>query len=212
MPASHVRRAGLGGVIGPAAFICSWAALGAGKPRYSALHDPISDLAGVHSSTRGAMTAGFVVFAVGMGFYAWALRSALPGPAWIAAAATGAATLGVAVFPLHHSSTVDTVHGAFATVGYITLAATALLSGRQLARRRRPRLARLAVGAGVVSAISLALTLAGSYEGLFQRVGLTAGDVWIVTSAIAIGRGSLANVENTPDIAAWSSDSRAGRS
>jgi hypothetical protein len=189
MPAGNGRRAALGGVIGPAAFIGSWAVLGVVKARYSPLHDPISDLAGAHSSTRGAMTAGFVVFAVGMGFYAWALRCALPGPAWITAAATGAATLGVAAFPLHHSSTVDGVHGAFATAGYVTLVATALLTGHQLARRGRPRLARLAVGAGVVSAISLALTLAGSYKGLFQRLGLAAGDLWIVTSAIAL-RGS----------------------
>jgi len=185
----NVRRAALGGSVGPAAFVGSWATLGFVKTGYSPLHDPISDLAGVHASTRVAMSAGFVVFGAGMGLYAWALRRALPGPAWIAAATTGAATVGVAAFPLHHSSTIDAVHGAFATAGYVTLAATALASATQLARLGHHRWARGAATAGVVSAVSLALTLNGSFEGFFQRAGLTAGDVWIVASAIAIRRG-----------------------
>lgn len=134
------------------------------------------------------MTAAFVVFTVGLCFYAWALRSILPGPAWIAAASTGLATLGVAAFPLHHSSTVDHVHGVFAGIGYVTLAATALLSVAPLNQRQHPPWAYAALIAGVVSAIALALTLIGSYHGLFQRIGLTAGDIWVVTSADAIRR------------------------
>jgi hypothetical membrane protein len=189
MATKSVRRAALGGVIGPVAFVGSWSLLGAMTDAYSPLHDPISDLAGVHASTRAAMTAGFVVFSAGMGFYAWALRAELPGPAWIAAAATGAATLGVAAFPLHHSSAVDSVHGVFAGLGYATLAATALLSGAPFARRGLPGWSRFAFAAGTVSATSLALTLVGSFGGLFQRVGLTAGDAFVVASAIAISRG-----------------------
>ena len=184
----NVRRCALGGIVGPLAFASSWATLGYVKTGYSPLHDPISDLAGVGASTRVAMTAGFVVFGAGMGFYAWALRRALPGPAWIAAAATGAATVGVAAFPLHHSSAIDAVHGAFATAGYVTLAATALISATRLARLGHHGWARGAATAGVVSAVSLALTSNGSFEGFFQRAGLTAGDVWIVASAIAIRR------------------------
>jgi hypothetical membrane protein len=186
-----VRRAALGGVVGPVVFVGAWAVLGLVKARYSALHDPISDLAGVHASTRPAMTAGFVVFSVAMCFYAWALRAALDGPAWITAATTGLATLGVAAFPLHHSSTVDHVHGVFAGIGYITLAATALLSVAPLRRRGHDAWARAATGAGIVSGLALALTFTGSFHGLFQRTGLTAGDAWVVASAIAIRRGGL---------------------
>ncbi|HEV7524914.1 MAG TPA: DUF998 domain-containing protein [Acidimicrobiia bacterium] len=181
----------LGGVVGPLAFIGSWSVLGALTDGYSPIHDPISDLAGVHASTRVAMTAGFVVFSAGMGLYARALRAELPGPAWIAAATTGAATLGVAAFPLHHSATIDRVHGVFAGTGYATLAATALLSAPQLARLGRRGWARFAAATGAVSAAALALTLAGSYGGFFQRFGLTAGDVFVVATAVAIARGSL---------------------
>jgi hypothetical protein len=119
------------------------------------------------------------------------LRATLKGPAWIAAAATGVATLGVAAFPLHHSPTVDSVHGVFAGTGYATISATALFAGVELARRGRRRWAIGAIAAGTVSAAALVLTRVGSYEGLFQRVGLTAGDVWVVASAVAILGGSL---------------------
>jgi Protein of unknown function (DUF998) len=176
--------------VGPVVFVAAWSVLGLFKARYSPLRDPISDLAGVHASTRLAMTAAFVVFSVGLCFYALALRATLRGPAWIAAASTGLATLGVASFPLHHSSTIDHVHGVFAGIGYVTLAATALLSAVAL-NRQQPAWARAAATAGVVSAIALALTLTGSFHGLFQRIGLTAGDTWVVASAVGIRRGLL---------------------
>ena len=135
----HRGRAAIGGVIGPIGFVAAWLSTGFVKAHYSLLQDPISDLAGAHASTRPAMTAGFVVLAVGMCFYAWALHDALAGPAWITATITGLATLGVAAFPLHHSSTVDSVHGTFAGIGYVTLAATALLSAAPLNAPGSPR-------------------------------------------------------------------------
>lgn len=183
-----VRRAALGGIIGPVVFVAAWLCLGLGQARYSAVHDPISDLAGVHASSRIAMTTAFVLYAAGMGLYAIAVRATPGGPAWIAAALTGAMTLGVAAFPLDHSSTVDRIHGAFAGAGYCALAATALLCAFRLTRLGRRGWARAAAAAGVVSGISLSLTLAGSFEGLFQRAGLTAGDIWVVASAVAILR------------------------
>jgi hypothetical membrane protein len=177
-------------VVGPTVFVASWAALGAVKDGYSPLHDPISDLAAVHASTRVVMTVAFVVFTIGLACYSCALRSALAGPAWIAALTTGIATLGVAAFPLDHSSTVDTAHGVFAGTGYVTLAATALLSIAPLARIERKPWAVGAAIAGGTSAIALALTLTGSLHGLFQRSGLTAGDIWVVASALAIHAGA----------------------
>ena len=44
------------------------------------------------------------------------------------AVATGVATLAVAALPLDRSASVDTWHGVAATIGYVTLAATPVLS------------------------------------------------------------------------------------
>ena len=144
------------------------------------------------------MTAGFVMFAAGMGCYAYALRATLPGPSWVAAALTGVATLGVAAFPLHHSSPVDALHGAWAGIGYATLAATALLAARPLAYDDQASWSSRAVIAGTASAVALACTLAGWHEGFFQRLGLTTGDAWVVASVVAIRRGSWTRAAHNP--------------
>lgn len=185
---SATRPAALGGIVGPVVFVGTWAICGLVKARYSPLHDPISELAAVHASTRIAMSTAFVVFGIAMCFYAGALRTAPVGPAWMTAAISGLATLGVAAFPLHHSAAVDRWHGVFAGTGYVTLAATALICSVYLARTGARSWALLAGVAGLVCAVSLGLTLVGSFEGLFQRVGLTAGDVWVVASALALRR------------------------
>ena len=113
------------------------------------------------------------------------------GAAWLTAAATGVATLAVAAAPLEHSATVDTWHGVFAGIGYITLAATPLLAARPLWKHGHRTLGGLGVVAGVVSGIALVLTRTSLPTGLFQRLGLTAGDIWIGTSAVAISTGRL---------------------
>ena len=99
------------------------------------------------------------------------------------AAATGLATIGIAALPLERSAAVDTWHGAAAGVAYVTLAATPLLAGRSLRERGHRRLAALSGLVGVVTATSLALSLTGLPTGLFQRIGLTTGDLWIMVSA-----------------------------
>ena len=47
-------------------------------------------------------------------------------------------------------------------------------------------LAAAGVVAGAVSAIALVLTTTGLPTGLFQRIGLTAADIWIAASGLAI--------------------------
>ncbi len=162
---SRVRSA-WGGVAGPVAFVSAWLAGGALRPGYSPVEDAISELAAVGSSTRPLMTAGFVAFGVGVGVYAAALRTAVPGPAWITAAVTGLATLGVAGFPLDVSPTLDLVHGGFATLGYVTLAATPLLAARPLAASGHPRAAIASAAIGVASGLVLAATVLGPAHGL----------------------------------------------
>ncbi|MCU1393299.1 MAG: hypothetical protein JWM34_1727 [Ilumatobacteraceae bacterium] len=137
------------------------------------------------------MTAGFIAFGVAVPAYAAALRRSVDGPAWIAAAATGVATLAVAAAPLEHSSTVDSLHAVFAGIGYATLAAAPLLAARPLSRDGHRRLARLGVVVGATSAACLALTTTGLPTGLFQRIGLTAGDLWLASTAVAMASGRL---------------------
>jgi hypothetical membrane protein len=187
-----VRTAALGGVIGPAGFIGAWV-IGAATTAapYSSIDDAISRLAAVGSDSRWLMTAGFVTFGVSLPVYAWALRSTVPGRAWIAATVTGLATLAVATAPLDRSDTVDGLHGVFAGIGYLALAATPLLAAAPLLALGHGRLARFGIAAGLTSATALALTATGLPTGLFQRIGLTVSDAWIIATALAIRRGHI---------------------
>jgi hypothetical protein len=145
-------------VIGPAVFVGAWALSAAVTSRdYSSIDDAISRLAAVGADTRPLMTAGFIGFGIALPIYATALRQTVGGVAWLTAAATGIATLGVAAAPLEYSATVDRWHGVFAGIGYVTLAATPLLAAGPLRRRGHRALAAFGVAAGVVSGISLAL-------------------------------------------------------
>ena len=192
-PASRTptRWLAIGGIAGPAVFIGAWAVGATRIPGYSMVDDAISRLAAVHAPTRVLMTTGFVGFTIGVGAFSVALRHHLPGRAWMAAATTAAATLGVAAFPLDHSSTVDTLHGAWATLGYVSLAATPLLAAGPLRTAGFPRVAVASRGVAAFSGACLAGTVAGPAHGLFQRLGLSATDVWLAGAACAILTGRL---------------------
>lgn len=186
MPNDRVRA--FGGVVGPAGFVAAWSVLGLMKDGYSPLHDPISRLAAVDASTRVPMTLGFLVFGGGVAAYAGALSRALPGGAGRMAAATAAATVGVALLPLG-SSVGGRPHAVAATIGYATLAATPLLGGRSLARLGRRRAAAWSVVAGLASAASFTASIVTEgHTGLFQRAGIVAGDAWIVATAYWLAR------------------------
>jgi hypothetical protein len=185
-------------VIGPAGFVSAWAATGTATKGYSPIDDAISRLAAVGAATRPFMTTGFVCFGVSVSIYGSALRRHLPGPAWLGAVSTGIATLGVAAFPLDVSPTIDSVHAALATIGYATLAATPLLAARPLAEGGHREAAALSLATAVVAGLSLAATALGPAHGLFQRVGLTAGDIWLATSALAMLRGARFSASTCP--------------
>jgi len=181
------RAMAVGGLVGPAAFVTAWSVLGASTEGYSPVHDAISRLAASGATTRVGMSAGFAVFGAGMTLYAAALRSALPGPAWTMAVATGVATLGVAALPLE-TSVGDRFHYVAAAAGYGTLAALPMVAGRSLARRGRRGWARYSTATGAVSAVCVLASAIGPASGLFQRAGLTVVDVWVVASAVEILR------------------------
>lgn len=178
------RRLAVLGVVGPAGFVAAWVVGGFVADGYSPADDAISRLAALDVPTRPLMTAGFVTFGVAVPLYGLALREALPGPAWTSAVATGLATLGVAATPLDASATVDLLHGVFASTGYVTLAAVPLLAAAPLRRAGYGRAAVASIAAGAVSGLCLLATVAGRRHGLFQRAGLTAGDVWLAASAV----------------------------
>jgi hypothetical protein len=190
-PEAAVRLTAIGGLVGPVLFAGAWIVGSSISPGYSVVDDPISRLAAVGADTRPLMTAGFIAFGLGLPVYAVALRRTVEGPAWITAAATGLATLAVAALPLDHSSRIDGWHGIAAGIGYATLAATPLLAVRPLWRRGHRRLARLGAGAAVVSGICLVLASTRLPTGAFQRLGLTAADVWVAASAVAMITGQL---------------------
>src|SRR3954462_14459944 len=106
-PGAGAQRCALGGILGPFAFVAAWSIGGLAASHYSAIDDAISRLAEVGAPTRPWMTAGFVGFGIGLPLYAVALRTSLPGPSWMTAAATGLATLGVAAAPLGRSHAGD---------------------------------------------------------------------------------------------------------
>ena len=159
------------------AFVGCWAVLGARAPGYDPTQDAISRLAADGAPDQVWMTLGFVVYGIGLLLFAAALREADDGPAWLAAATTGLATLGVAAFPLDGWAG-DAPHGVAAGVGYLSLAAVPLL-----ARGPAPVASRL-VGVAALACLGLTAVVDGS--GLLQRVGLTLGDAWVVAAAVAV--------------------------
>lgn len=178
----RVRLLALGGVVGPVVFVVSWVVAGASTSGYSAVDGAISDLAATDASTQVAMTASFVIFGIGVIAFGFALRAVLAGRAWIAAVVTGACTIGVAATPLHGWSG-DDVHGTFAVIGYTAIVALPLLAAAPLAAAGRRGWARVSVVVAATSAVCLAATGFGTAHGLWQRLGLTVADAWIVVTA-----------------------------
>ncbi len=88
------------------------------------------------------------------------------------------------------SSTGDLVHGGLATAGYVTLAATPILAAPTLWGGQRRSAAVLSLAIGVGAGLCLATTLVGRHHGLWQRAGLSIGDVWLAASAVAMLSGA----------------------
>lgn len=186
------RAAALGGLLGPAAFIAAWLLAGAITDlAYSPTSETISRLAAVTADTQALMSAGLIAFGVLVPAYAWALRGVIGGAAPTAAAITGVASLGIAATPLDHSAAVDALHRAFAVIGYGSLALTPLLAATPLELAGERSLARLGRACGWISVVCLVLSIAPIADGLFQRLGLTATDLWLAVSGVAIASGRL---------------------
>jgi hypothetical protein len=182
---ARVRPLALGGIVGPLTFVGCWAISGAVTHGYSAFDDAISDLAAVGATTRLAMTMGFAVFGVGLIAFGLALRRALAGGAWIAAIATGGCTIAVAATPLGGWSG-DALHAAFAGLGYASIVLLPALAAPEFAARGRTGWARVAWLTAAAAASCLVASTFGPAHGASQRLGLSIGDVWIVSTAVAL--------------------------
>lgn len=190
MDRAGLRWGALGGVVGPAAFIGAWAVLGTRAAGYSPIENPISRLAAVDAPTRVAMTGGFVAFAAGVALYATEASRAISPATALAAGATAVATLGVGALPLG-SDLGDMPHAIAAGSAYTALALTPIAGGAALRRSGRTGLARVSVAVGLTTGALLAASASGtSMTGLLQRAGLTLGDIWIATTAIAVTKPS----------------------
>lgn len=176
---------------GPVSFITSWAIGGARTLGYSPVTDAISGIAAVGAPERMLMTGGFVAY----GALALVGASGLVGtvierirPALVVNAVS---TLAVALLPLERSTGGDTAHAVAAGIGYVSLAAIPALAAGPLARSGRRRAAAASVAIATVVGLSLAATVVLDQSGLAQRVGLTTGDAWLITAAIAVASGHL---------------------
>jgi hypothetical membrane protein len=153
---------------------------------YSPVNDAISRLAAADAPTRWLMTAGFVCFGIGVPVFSLFLRHALPGPTWVAGAVSGLATLGVAASPIHVTPRLSELHGVFASVGYVALALVPLLAATTLLRQDRLRAAAASTVVAAVAGACLVATSVAEANGLYQRLGLSSVDAWLVVAAIAL--------------------------
>lgn len=171
------------GVVGPLAFVADWAVLGATRTHYSPINDAISRLAETGAPTRSAMTTGFIIYGAALVAYAGARDAELPRTTRLLLALTGLSTFGVAAFSLDASGQGNT-HAVFAGIGYATLAAAPLVAARAWARASAPTSwVRASAAIGLVTAAFLIASTFAPAHGLLQRVGLTAGDAWVVATA-----------------------------
>ncbi len=180
-----------GAIWGPGLFITAWVIAGFITVGYSPLESHISDLAGVEAPTRVLMTLGFAVFGVGVGISAWPLRKLIGKPAAIALGLSALFTLGVMLTPVDRSSNSDFLHGGFALLIYLTLAAAGPLAALTFRRRGLLSLSVVSLTVGLVTIICLWASLGDSTSGLFQRLGLTTTDIWLMAIGVAAVVGRL---------------------
>lgn len=181
-------RFAAGAIIGPIAFIASWVIGGLLLDGYHPAVDAISRLAAKDAPTVPILNVGLATYGVGVGLGAIALRRVVGTPSSIALALNALLTFGVLTTPLEHSTTIDRLHTLFAASAYVALALASLLAALRFRQRGWSKAAALSAGVGVITAASLAATGIAEWSGLFQRIGLTVSDVWMMAVATFVLR------------------------
>lgn len=186
----HTRRLAAGAIVGPAAFIASWVIGGVVLDGYDPLRDAISRLAAVGAPTAPILNGGLVAYGLGVGVAALALRRTIGRWSAGALAINALLTFGVLATPLDRSPSVDQLHSVFAGGAYVALAAASLLAAHEFRKRDSGRASRISAVVGAITAASLLATSLGEFSGLFQRLGLTISDLWMMGIAVWMFRQS----------------------
>lgn len=176
------------GIVGPFSFVSAWIIGSVMAETYSVSDNAISQLASVSAPTRWLMTAGFVIYGIAMPIFATFIREALsPGAGW-ATALSGIATLAVAALPLDFSASMDAAHGAAAFIAYAGIVLAPLFGGREFLRCSHRWAGITSLILAAVSCVSLIASIVSSDNGLFQRIGLTLGDIWFLAIALLLSQ------------------------
>jgi hypothetical protein len=158
-----------------ALFAASWTVVGALTPRYDEVQEPISRLAQRHAPYRLVMVGALLVIGVLLPVWGWVLAHALDLPELrVIATTSGIGIIGLALVPLNED---EAVHSLFGLAVYVSSSLVPLLGCRAVRSVRIRHASRLL---GVLTALAFALSVQGVCTGLFQRLGLTAVQVWFV--------------------------------
>jgi hypothetical membrane protein len=178
--------------LAPVALIGGWtvaATLQEGD--FSSVHDTISALAQHGATDRWLMTSALTVLGLCHLTTAAGLGPARPAGRAVLAVG-GAATLGVAAFPLHADGQ-SRAHGIVALIAFVSLAVWPLLAG--VDGHGRPLEKRWSLLAGVVLSalvVLFAITLGGRYVGLTERLAAGAQSLWPLVVVLAARRAEAA--------------------
>ena len=158
------------------------------RENYSHVQEAISRLAEQGAPNRWIVTTGMTVFGVSCIAFSPVVEEGRK-PLFLA----GLASLGVAAFPCSPGcpgagELTDTAHTIAAGTIYVAL--TAAPAANALRSSSRPY-ARYSLATAIVAGTALAVHAFGEGpNGLFQRIGLTTNDLWlVVTAARALSRG-----------------------
>ena len=163
----------------------SWLVGGFMVDGYSPIQDHISSLAAVDAPSRMLMNFGFAAFAFGVGSAAWPLRKVIGNEASVALALNALFVFGVLLTPEGRSSGTDFLHGGFASLVYLSLAVVAPLAALAFRRRGLSYWAIVSFAVGLGTAAFLIASNRAATSGLFQRLGLTTTDLWLMAVGIA---------------------------
>jgi hypothetical membrane protein len=180
-----------GAIWGPGLFILAWIVGGFMVDGYSPIDDDMSSLARVGAPSESVMNVGLAAYTLGVGMAAWPLRNVIGNGASVALFMSALLVLGVLLTPDGSSSTSDFLHGGFATLLYLSFAIAGPLAALTFRRRGLIGWAIASMVVGAISAVSLWLSLGEVRSGLFQRIGLTTTDVWLMAVGTAVLRERL---------------------
>lgn len=201
-PATMLRLGALGGVLAPPLFAAVVVYVATRYQGYSHVSQAISELGGEGASDPLMQNVNFFVLGVLVLGFSWALFRSRVGTARGAALVAGFglfSAIGNALFPCDlgcgGTTTIGLLHNVLGVSGFVLAIAGMLVLARRWSSdarwRRHARFSRLAA---VVAMVGLAVfivmraTDSESYDGVAQRVFVTALLAWVFVTALRLYR------------------------